>query len=223
MISLITILMWVYAGILILKLILDIKSKRFNYKNWRFITLLTLFAVLTVWLLLPLSVTYVFVAQFNKIVLFLTILLAVLYIKEIKIKDFLILFTLAVVLLCSIFYIINLFTSIGVVITQPYSKGVINRFSAFYNDPNFTGGIILCAIMTWFIAYKKKFINKYLYFAGLITLGVFLLMTISKSCCLVLVLFATYIIVENIVITIKSKNAKNARGRYAMNAALPLV
>ncbi len=209
LIGLITALMWIYSGILIIRLIIDIRSKRVEWKNWRFVTILVLFTVLTILWLLPLCVTYSFASQFNKIALFLTIILTMLYFKDIKIKDFLIFFTIIVAVLCLMFYIINIFKSIGVIITQPYSKGMLNRFSALYDDPNFTGAIILCAIMAWFIAYKKHFINKYLYFAGLGMLGAFLLMTISKSCCLVLLLFAAYIVVENVVITIKTRNAKH--------------
>lgn len=209
--SLITILMWVYVGVLIVKLILDIVHKKLKLKNWRIITLFSILTVLIILLLLPLCATYKFYSQFNKIVLFFTIILSILYIKDIKIKNFLILFTISVLTLCGVFYILNIFIDdlVKVVIFQAYSKGSLNRFTVFYDDPNFTGSIIICAILAWFIAYKKELINKYLYFAVLCVLGIFEIMTISKACFLVLLLLGSYIVIENVIITIKTKNAKH--------------
>lgn len=196
--------------VLLTKLIIDICKNKIDYKNWRFITLICLYFILCLLILLPLSTTYDFVEHAKRLLLFTTVLLGVFYVKQINIKHMLILFTISVVSLCALFLIAMHWG--GVVdmgYLASYSNGIVKRFGAFCNDPNFTGAILICAISSWFIAYKKEFINKYLYFIGLGVLGYFGLWTISKATCLIIAIFGLYVVVENVVITIKAKNPKH--------------
>ena len=208
-IMVISILMAEIIAILLTKLIIDIRYNKINYKNWRFVSLVSLYALLVLLLVLPLAETYNFVEQAKKLLLFTSVLLCVLYIKQINIRQLLIMFSVAVGTLCILFLIAmvidgNAYVSYG----ANYSKGTIRRFSSFCQDPNFTGAILICAIASWFVAYKKKYINKYVYFIGLGVLGYFSLATISKATYLTIAIFAVYVVVENIVVLIKTKQPK---------------
>ena len=203
------ILMWMLSAILLLKLILDLKNKNINFKSWYLITIISLFAAICLMILLPLSKTYSFGSQFNKLALFSLVVLGLIYIREIKVKNILLLFACAVGILGLIYY---LFTQCDFITTgymADYSKGQILRFSPFSNDPNFSGAILICAIMAWFTSYKRKLINKYVYFGGLTIGGILILMTISKAAYFIIALFGIYVVIENIVITIRTRNVKN--------------
>ena len=207
--SLTFILMWMLSAILLIKLIIDLKNKRINFKSWYLITIISLFGAICLMVLLPLSKTYKFGSQLNKFALFSLVVLGLIYIKEIKVKNMLLLFASAVAILGLMYYV---FTQCNIITTgymAKYSKGQILRFSPFSNDPNFSGAILICAIMAWFIAYKKEFINKYIYFGGMTIGGILVLMTISKATYFIIALFGLYVLIENIVITIKTKNAKH--------------
>ena len=206
--SITLIAMWEMIAVLLIKFIVDLKYRRINYKNWRFITIVTLFAILCLLTLLPLSQVYKFGLQLRAFSLFALSVLGLLYVKQINFKQFFTLIAISVVVLCGCFYLFELVDLVSMGYTAPYSKGIVNRFSAFSADPNFTGAILICALMCWFIAYKKKFIRKNLYFIGLTLIGIFLLMTISKATYLIVGLFGAYVIVENIVTSIKTKNSK---------------
>ena len=207
--SLIFILMWMLSAILLIKLIIDLKNKKIDFKSWYIITILALLGAICLILLLPLCKTYSFGSQFNKLCLFLLVVLGLIYVREINVRNILLLFASAVAILGVVYYI---FTQCNIITTgymADYSKGQILRFSPFSNDPNFSGAIIICAIMAWFIAYKRNLMNRYVYFGGLTIGGILILMTISKACYFIVALFGMYVVIENIVITIKTKNAKH--------------
>ena len=201
--------MWVFIGVLLLKLVLDLINKKISLKSWRFITIFSLFASLCLLILLPLCKSYVFSTQLNKFSLFALVVLALVYINEINIKNTLLLFVSMVCVMGLVNFIFNQFGLGSTIYKAYYSNGILVRFSPFSEDPNFSGAIIICAIMSWFVAYKKEYINKYLYFGGLTVLGMYLLMTISKACYFIIAIFALYVIVENIVISVKTKNPKH--------------
>lgn len=203
------ILMCEFIAILLTQLVFDILKNKINYKNWRFITLASLYFILCLLLLLPLSQTYNFAEQAKRLLLFTTVVLGVFYIKQINIKQLLIMFSISVATLSVLFLVViaiegNAYISYN----ANYSNGIVRRFSSFCNDPNFTGAILICAISSWFVAYRKKSINKYIYFIGLGVLGYFSLATISKATYLTIAIFAIYVVVENIVISIKTKQPK---------------
>ena len=203
-------LMWEYIVILLIQMAMGIVNKKINCKDWRFITLVSLFIVLCLLLVLPLAESYKFSSQVMRLGMFATLLLAVWYIKQIKIKDILILFATSVAVVCVLFLIAKaLGGGNDVLITNDYSKGTVERFSLFNLDPNFTGLALICAIVSMFILYKKNLINKYIYFGGLSVFMIFSLMTISKATCMIIGLFGLYVAIENIVISIKTKNYKH--------------
>ena len=206
---LIFVLMWTLSAVLLLKLILDLKNKNVNLKSWYLITIISLFAAICLMVLLPLCKTYSFGSQLNKLALFSLSVLSLIYIKEINIKNILLLFASATAILGLMHYVFTQCDIIAIGYTAEYSKGKILRFSPFSNDPNFSGAIFICAIMAWFIAYKRNLINRYIYFGGLTIGGMLVLMTISKACYFIVALFGVYVVIENIVITIKTKQAKH--------------
>lgn len=202
-------IMWEMTAILLIKLIVDIVLKKINYKNWQFITIMTLFATLSLLVLLPLCVKYSFGAQIYRFTLFALATFGIFYVKEINFKHIFILFAISVSIICFSAWILLKVGIVEMGYTATYSSGVVHRFAAFSQDPNFTGAILICAIMCWFIAYKKNMINKYLYFAVLTILGVFTIMTISKAVYFIVALFGLYVVVENIIISVRTRDAKH--------------
>ena len=207
--SITLIVMWEMVAILLIKFIIDLKSKRVNYKNWRFKTICLLFLTLCLLTLLPFGQVYKFSLQLRAFSLFAVSVMGLLYVKEVNFKQFFILIAVSVVVLSGCFYVFELIDLVSCGYKAPYSQGLVNRFSVFSADPNFTGAILICALACWFIAYKKKFINRWLYFVILTMIGIFLLMTISKATYLIVGLFGLFVITENVVIAIKTKNSKN--------------
>ena len=206
----INILIYEMIAILIIRLVIDIIKRPKEYENWRFITVAILFGALSLTMLLPLSTTYSFGSHLKKLAFFMVLVLIAINVKQINIKHLFMLFAISVATLCILFVIAQSFGGgIDMVITHEYSKGVVERFSFFYMDPNLTGAILICAIACWFVLYKKNNINKYLYFIVLAILGIFSLMTLSKATCLIIGMLGLFILVENIVITIKGKNYKH--------------
>lgn len=204
------ILMCELIVILMIYLVQDIRSKAINCKNWRFITLVSLLFVIALLLLLPLAKSYRFASQVKRLSLFTVLLLGVFYVRQINIKNLLIMFSIAVASLCGLFMLAKLCGGGNdTIIKEAYSKGLVERFSALNMDPNFTGAILICAITSWFILYRKNWINKCLYFGGLFILGIFAIMTVSKATYIIIGLLGMFAIVENIVITIKTKNYKH--------------
>lgn len=202
-------IMWVMIAILIVKLILDIKNKKINYKNWRFITISILFAIFTIILLLPFCKVYKFTDQFGPFTLFILAVLGLLYVKEINFKNLFILIPIVCAILCISYYLFSIFGIVDFICYSESSFGSLGRFDPIYADPNFTGAVLIGAISCWFVAYKKKFIKKLPYFIVLTILFVFSIMTISKAALLILALFAVFVLVDNIITTIKTKNPKN--------------
>ena len=199
-----------FIVIMSIQFIKDIKCKKIDCNNWYFKTISILFVTILLLLLLPLSRTYSFISQLSKVTLFGTLFFAIIYIKQIKVKELLKIFSLAIGVTCFIFLIAQKFGGgDAMLIPQKYSKGFVERFAIFNLDPNFTGAIILCAVLSWYILYKNKVINNYLYF-GLFSVFVsFMLMTISKAVILVFVMFGLFVLFDNIVTTIRTRNVKN--------------
>ena len=205
------VLMWIFIVTLLIRLVVDLVKKRIDYKNWRFITLISLFGALALLILLPLSTTYSFMAQLKRLSLFASLILAVIYIKQINVKHTLLFFVISVVSICGLFVIAEALNAdyAANVYKCMYSNGVVSRFGVFNNDPNFTGATLICALASWFFLYRKNYINNYWYFAGLALIGYFAVTTISKATYLIIGIFALYVVVENVVITIKTKNPKH--------------
>jgi len=204
------ILMWEFGLILLIRLIVSIVNKKFNAKDWKFITLVCLFSLLSIFILLPVSKSYVFSSQIKSLGMFACLILLALQIKEVRIKDILIIFSLTVGITCVLFLIAKSFgKGNDVLLRNKYSNGIVNRFSLFNLDPNFTGLALICAFVSIFFLYKKKVINKYLYFSLFTLYLCFSFMTISKATFIILALFGAYIGIENIVVSVKTKNAKH--------------
>ncbi len=203
------ILIYELVAILTIRLIIDIIHKEIDYKNWRFITLISLFVALSIYLLLPLSINYSFVASIKRIAFFALMVLGVIRIKDINIKHFLILFTTSIISICILFILAR---KCGLEVWQypTYSSyGTVERFGVIAFDPNFTGAVLICAISSWFIVYKKEIVDKLTYFTLFAILMCFVLRTISKATILIIALFGIYVVIENIVTTIKTKNPKH--------------
>lgn len=196
--------------ILLIKFIRDIINKKIDCKNLRFIAICSIWLLVALLMLLPFATHYRFLSQIKRLVFFTTLILGVFYIKEINIKDLFILFTISVVINVMLYVAaITINEQLQPQFPTQYSKGVVHRFSPFYADPNFTGGILICAITSWFVTYRKKWINQHTYFVGLLFLGMFSIMTISKATYLTIALFGLYVVIENVVITVRTKNPRH--------------
>ncbi len=202
-------IMWEMIVILAIKFILDLKNKKINYKNWRFITIASLFLALVLLLLLPFCKVYNFAQQFGPLTLFILATLGLVYVKEINFKNLFILLPILCAVICATYYLLSLFDVVKCICCAGSSYGNLGRFDPIYADPNFTGAALIGAISCWFVAYKKKFIAKQPYFVVLTILFVFSIMTISKATLLILGLFAMFVLADNIITTIKTKNPKN--------------
>lgn len=204
------ILMWEMIAILLIKIIRDIVKKKIDYKNWKFITPISLLIVLSLLMVLPLSKAYSFTAQINRVAMFAVLVLGAFYVKEINIKDLLMLFTISIISICVLYSLAQICGHQNdVIYLTRYSKGNVERFSAFNMDPNFTGSMLICAIATWFFMYKKDYIKPLPYYCGLGVIGYFALITISKATWIIIGLFAIYVVMDNIAVTFKTNNAKN--------------
>ena len=196
--------------ILLIKFVRDIVNKKIDCKNWRFISICLIWVITALLMLLPLATHYSFLSQVKRLLFFTVLILGVFYVKEINIKHLLTLFAISVVINVMLYLVaIRIKTQLEPNFPTKYSKGIVHRFSPFYKDPNFTGGILICAITCWFVAYRKTWINQYTYFIGLLFLGMFSIMTISKATYLTIGLFGLFVVIENIVITIKTKNPRH--------------
>jgi len=202
-------IMWVMIIILSIKFVLDLKNKKINYKNWRFITISALFLALILLLLLPLCKVYNFIYQFGAFTLFILATLGLVYVKEINFKNLFILLPILCAVLCVCYHLLSLFDIVHCLYEAKSSYGNLGRFDPIYADPNFTGAALIGAISCWFVAYKKNYITKQPYFVVLTILFIFSIMTISKATLLILAVFALFVLIDNVVTTIKTKNPKN--------------
>lgn len=201
---------YVLCAILLIKFVLKFMAKKVEWKNWRFITIFSLYVLIIALLLLPLSVDYKFTRQFVKVPFFTLLVLMIYFIKEVNIKDCLYLFTISVVagglMLCLADYCGGLKYKNN--FPTYYSGGKVNRLTLFLKDPNFTGSILLCGLACAYILHRRQKINNVLYFAFVAILGFFALRTISKACLFMITLLGLFILIENIVKFIKTKNKK---------------
>lgn len=204
------ILMGEMLAVYAVKLAIMLLKKQVNIKNWRTITLLSLYCIFSLLMLLPVSQVYKIGSQLS-FWYFVTFLLSTLcLIKEINIKNFLKCFVIMVLGICVSFLFVTIVNSnYGVQILASYSKGVVNRFSPVLGDPNLACGVIIIALFSLFALYKQKEINKLVYFSLLTMLGIFVLRTLSKSALIVVAVFAVYLVLDIVITSIITKNKKH--------------
>ena len=185
-------------------------AKKVEWRNWRFLTIFSLYVLIVLILLLPLSVDYKFTTQFNKVPFFTLLVLIIYFIKEVNITDCLYLFAVSVVAGGLVVCLADYCGGCKYVIDFPtyYSKGTVNRLTLFFRDPNFTGSVLICGLACAYILHRREKINKVLYFVFVAILGFFAIRTISKACLIIITLLGLFILIENLVKFIKTKNKK---------------
>lgn len=194
--------------VMALRFILDCMAKKVNFKDWKTRTIAILYVALIVLLLLPLSTEYRFASQFSRVPFFTLITFMVYYAKEINIKEFLLVVVVSVVGGCLVLSLANTCQPWKTYFQIEYSKGWVNRFDVFLEDPNLTGSVLLTALVSTFILYRRGKMSPILYYLCVGVLGFFILRTISKANMLMFGVFALYVLIENIVRGIKTKDKK---------------
>lgn len=201
---------YVLCAILLIKFILKFMAKKVEWKNWRFLAIFSLYVLIVLTLLLPLSVDYKFTAQFDKVPFFTLLVLMIYFVKELNITDCLYLFTLSVVAGGLVVCLADYCGGCKYVFdfSTYYSKGVVNRLTLFLRDPNFTGSVLVCGLASAYILHRRKKINNVLYFMFVAILGFFAIRTISKACLFIIALLGLFILIENLIKFIKTKDKK---------------
>lgn len=199
-------LIYAMCIILAIRFILECMAKKVNFKDWKLITISILYVLIVLLMLLPLSTEYKFSSQFSRIPLFTLIVFMVYYVKEINIRDLLFISAISVVAGCFALSLAGTCKPYEAGFKIQYSKGWVNRYAVFMEDPNFTGSILLGGIASAYILHRREKINCMLYYILVAMLGFFTLRTLSKATMLMLGVLALYILIENIVRFIKTKN-----------------
>ena len=96
---------------------------------------------------------------------------------------------------------------IGMLSTFAEDGAIVYRYAAFWKDPNYFTILLIVAIWCYYIEYNKKRVNNVEFALSAFYLSFIGLMTMSKSCTILLLIFWLYVITTKNDVSTTSKTA----------------
>ena len=206
-------LAFIFLLVLLAKTIYSACNKKIKFSDWRVIILLATYVVCVVGLFLPIAQYQKFYYTICTLITLSILVLAIINFTELNLKNIYLIFSTAVAALCVIFNFIqfcgfdmfNNFLLNGESAFNPvFMMGDLERFYLFLADPNYTGGVILLALISLSLLFKDKELKNCIFeYSLFFILSVSLFFTLSKAAFIGYGLLILYILITGLFRTIK--------------------
>lgn len=191
-----------FAIIMSARFVVDIIKHRIDFKNKITSSILILFGVAIVLILTPIAPTYYFMGILLSISFFVSITILLINYEKLDIKRLFIMFSMFVAIICIVY---NFFALLNIVPTRVFYIDELERFNIFIRDPNFTAGVLICAIACLLVLFKNNDINKKLFYPLYTVITTFAFHTISKAFLICFVPLFLYVLIDLSIKYFKTK------------------
>ena len=197
--------------LLTVKLLKNIFTKQIKICDWRLLSILFLTIAVSIILLIPIVPYYNMLNSFYNLLFIWLITYTIIDFKEIKFRNILIIFSTCVAFFCVSH---NLLDFCGIEVYKNILPiGNLYRFNLFLFDPNYTGGVILLALISVSILMRNKKLKENIYdYILFFVLSVSLFFTLSKAAFMGYGLLVIYLIVAKFVKTLKTRTRLETTG-----------
>lgn len=201
-------LILIFLLILIIKFIEDIIKKRTEVHSFNNILILIIGFCIAMLCMVPLTPYYDFFRSCRESVAIMV--LTILFINHDKL-DIKMLMKITAIFIASYCIVHNIIGTLGLCYYRQILYGNVNRYSLFLDDPNYTAGLVLIALICTCVLHKNKNIKNWLFYSLFICLGVCLMNTISKAGFIVYALLIIVSLLDKIITTVKNNSRETRR------------
>lgn len=201
-------LILIFLLILIIKFVEDIIKKRTEIHAFNNILILIIGFIITALFMLPLTPHYSFFMSCRESVAIMVLTIIFINHDKLDIKMLMKITAIFIALYCIVHNIIG---TLELCYYRQIIYGNVNRYSLFLDDPNYTAGLVLIALISTCVLYKNKDINNWLFYSLFISLGVCLMNTVSKAGFIVYALLVIVTLIDKIIVIAKNKSRETKR------------